>query len=71
MPSRSTNTVTTPITSAGRASSRNIHCQPRMPCVPLNASMIQPDSGLPNMPAMGMPDMNSAIILPRRLAGNQ
>ncbi|MNU09058.1 hypothetical protein D3C72_2554110 [compost metagenome] len=50
---------------------KNIHCQPAQPCVSWKASMIQPESGLPNMPATGMPDMNSAIILARRSAGNQ
>ena len=60
-----------PISTAGIASIRNIHCQPAKPELPWNASMIQPDSGLPKMPETGIADMNTAMILARRCAGNQ
>lgn len=60
-----------PISTAGMASSTNIHCQPSRPLTPSKASMIQPDSGLPKMPATGMADMNMAITRARRCAGNQ
>src|SRR5437764_1444819 len=61
----------TPISRAGTASIRNIHCQPRRPPLLPKASMIHPDSGLPKIPATGMADMNRAMIFARRLAGNQ
>ena len=49
----------------------NIHCQPCIPELPWKASMIQPDSGLPKMPATGIADMNTAMIRARRCAGYQ
>ena len=33
--------------------------------------MIQPDKGLPKMPATGIADMKTAMILARRCAGYQ
>ncbi len=53
------------------ASRKNSHCQPAQPCMPANAVMIQPDTGLPIMLASGRPIMNSAMILLRLCVGNQ
>ena len=51
---------------AGIASIRNIHCQPAQPWAPDHEFMIQPDSGPPKTPDIGMAVMNMAMILPRR-----
>ena len=67
----STSSSTTPSIREGMASSRNSHFHPAIPCTPLNAERIQPDSGPPITPAIGMPVMKSDVTLARRAAGYQ
>ncbi len=71
MPFGSKNNVRMPSTSDGSASSRKSHCQFDKPWTPLNACMIQPESGPPTTPATGMPIMKSAFMRPRRVPGYQ
>ena len=66
----SVNSTTMPKTTAGTPSTRNSHCQPARPSVPLSPSS-SPPSGAPTMLAIGMPIMNREIARARSRSGYQ
>ena len=60
-----------PISTVGMPSMTNTHCQPCQPPTPSKVLRIQPDSGPPITPVIGMPKMNQPVTRPRLALGNQ